>query len=46
MPDNVALSPTVKQQLKKLEEMAHNILTKCMDLGKVFIITNAAEGWV
>jgi len=46
MPDNVALSPTTKQQLKKLEETAHTILTKCMEIGKVFIITNAAEGWV
>jgi len=32
--------------LKKLEQTAHTILTKCMELGKVFIITNAAEGWV
>jgi hypothetical protein len=46
LPDAVALPATVKQQLKKLESVANKILLKCMDVGKVFIITNAAEGWV
>jgi hypothetical protein len=32
--------------LKKLEDAAWNILEKSLEKGKVFIITNAAEGWV
>lgn len=46
LPDSVAMPPSVKQQLKKLEVVAAKILTKSMEQGQVFIITNAAEGWV
>lgn len=36
----------VKVQLKKLEKAAFNILNECLKHGDVYIITNAAEGWV
>jgi len=36
----------VKLQLKKLEKAALNILTECIKYGDVYIITNAADGWV
>lgn len=32
--------------LTKLEDVVITILSNCLKLGKVFIITNAAEGWV
>lgn len=46
IPDSVALNTTVRAQLKKLEGVASKILARCLEVGKVFIITNAAEGWV
>jgi len=46
VPDSVAMPPPVKQQLKKLEVVASKILTRSMEEATVFIITNAAEGWV
>jgi len=36
----------VKVQMKKLEKAALNILTECSNYGDVYIITNAADGWV
>lgn len=33
-------------QLKKLENAAFSILSECLKYGDVYIITNAAEGWV
>ena len=36
----------MKIQLKKLEKAAVNILNECLKYGDVYIITNAADGWV
>jgi hypothetical protein len=36
----------VLKQLKILEEAARNVLELSVRLGKVYIITNAGEGWV
>lgn len=36
----------MKVQLKRLEKAAHNILTQTIEYGEVYIITNAADGWV
>lgn len=43
---NFDLPLNVKVQLKKLEKAACSILTECIKYGDVYIITNAAEGWV
>jgi hypothetical protein len=43
---NFDLPLNVKLQLKRLEKAAVNILTETMKYGEVYIITNAAEGWV
>lgn len=43
---NFDLPLNVKLQLKRLEKAAISILTECMKFGEVYIITNAAEGWV
>ncbi len=32
--------------LYQLDDAAENVLIKAKELGMVFIITNAAEGWV
>jgi hypothetical protein len=39
-------SPTVKAQLKSLEDSVTRLLTKALSLGNTFIITNAMKGWV
>ena len=36
----------VRDQLGQLETVVHTILLQAMEAGKVFIITNASEGWV
>jgi hypothetical protein len=43
---NFDLPLNVKLQLKRLEKAANNILAECTKYGEVYIITNAAEGWV
>lgn len=36
----------MKLQLKKLEKASFELLSQCVKYGDVYIITNAAEGWV
>lgn len=36
----------MKEALDQLDQVACNLLKLAKTLGKVFIITNAAEGWV
>lgn len=43
---NKLLSTTVRNHLKKLEEAVEKLLRIASSLGKTYIITNAAEGWV
>ncbi|CAI2362003.1 unnamed protein product [Moneuplotes crassus] len=43
---NFDLPLNVKVQMKRLEKACINILGECMNYGDVYIITNAAEGWV
>lgn len=49
-PDGYVSSAPLAEQyrsiISKLDEASSNILTKSIEQGKVFIITNAAEGWV
>ncbi len=35
-----------KNLLKKLDETSHTLLSKVVGKGDVYIITNAAKGWV
>ena len=37
---------TIREKLKNLDENVSILLNKCLDKGIVFIITNAASGWV
>ena len=37
---------TIREKLKNLDENISILLNKCLDKGIVFIITNAASGWV
>ena len=41
-----AIPVHVRDQLAQLEKVVHQILLQAMAAGKVFIITNASEGWV
>ena len=41
-----AIPVHVRDQLGQLEKVVHTILLQAMEAGKVFIITNASEGWV
>ena len=41
-----AIPVHVRDQLAQLEKVVHQILVQAMAAGKVFIITNASEGWV
>lgn len=43
---NFDIPLNVKLQLKKLEKAAYSILSECLKYGDVYIITNAADGWV
>ena len=44
--ENMNLSDNEKNNLLKLEQAALKILTKSVERGEVFIITNAINGWV
>jgi hypothetical protein len=44
--ENLVLSNTDQEKIKKLENNVYNILYKAIDKGDVFIITNAGPGWV
>ena len=41
-----AIPVHVRDQLAQLEKVVYQILVQAMAAGKVFIITNASEGWV
>ena len=43
---NLFKPKAIKEKLKTLDENTSNLLNKCLEKGKVFIITNAASGWV
>jgi hypothetical protein len=40
------LSPAVLAAIYQLEQAAYRMLETAIKYGKVYIITNAAEGWV
>ena len=44
--ENLVLSNTDQEKIKKLENNVYSILYKALDKGDVFIITNAGPGWV
>jgi hypothetical protein len=43
---NFDLPLNVKLQLKKLEKASFDLLSESIKYGEVYIITNAADGWV
>ena len=43
---NLFKARAIKEKLKTLDENTSNLLNKCLERGKVFIITNASSGWV
>ena len=43
---NLFKTRAIKEKLKTLDENTSNLLNKCLERGKVFIITNASSGWV
>jgi hypothetical protein len=40
------ISSEAKVLLKKIDDICETLLTKCAGKGEVYIITNAAKGWV
>ena len=44
--ENLILSNSDQEKIKKLENTVFGILSKALDRGDVFIITNAGPGWV
>ena len=40
------MNPVVRKELEKMAELVKNLLTLSMTLGKVYICTNAMDGWV
>ena len=43
---NLFKARAIKEKLKTLDENTSNLLNKCLERGKVFILTNASSGWV
>jgi len=44
--ERVKQPPSVEQHLRSIERAATQLLEQAMEVGHVFIITNAQEGWV
>ena len=44
--ENLILSNLDQEKIKKLEDIVFELLSKALDRGDVFIITNAGPGWV
>ncbi len=44
--ENLILSNSDQEKIKKLEDIVFELLSKALDRGDVFIITNAGPGWV
>ena len=46
MPESVMSPSQVREQLASLERIVQTLLRQASEVGAVFIITNASEGWV
>ena len=44
--NNIKFPPSLQHKLDELDAVASEILQKSKVLGKCYIVTNAAEGWV
>ena len=44
--DNMILLPSKMEKIQKLEFLVKQLLTKCIDKGDTYIITNSEHGWV
>ena len=43
---NLRFPPTLQKRLSELDDVAYEMIAKSKKYGKVYIVTNAAEGWV
>ena len=43
---NLKFPPTLQKRLSELDDVADDLLIKAKTFGRVYIVTNAAEGWV
>lgn len=43
---NFKFPPTLQKKLSELDDVADELLIKSKQFGKVYIVTNAAQGWV
>lgn len=43
---NLRFPPTLQKRLSELDDVAFDLISKSKKYGKVYIVTNAAEGWV
>ena len=43
---NIKFPPTLQKRLSELDDVAYDLMSKAKTFGKVYIVTNAQEGWV
>ena len=43
---NFKFPPTLQKKLSELDDVADDLMIKAKQFGKVYIVTNAAQGWV
>ena len=43
---NMKFPPTLQKRLTELDDVAYDLMHKAKQFGKVYIVTNAQEGWV
>ena len=43
---NLEFPPTLQKRLTELDDVAFDLLSKAKLFGRVYIVTNAQEGWV
>ena len=43
---NLKFPPQLQKRLNELDDVANELIAKSKQFGKVYIVTNAAEGWV
>ena len=43
---NFKFPPTLQKKLTELDDVADDLLIKSKTFGKLYIVTNAAQGWV
>jgi len=43
---NLRFPPTLQKRLNELDDVAYELISKSKKFGTVYIVTNAAQGWV